>query len=174
MTGSAEPGDTRVSGRGVQLLERRRLAELPSESMLAPARADKEDFHAANLPAASACLKEPTTAKARIVDEPGFDRHEWESEWQALEEQVSDAPAEALPDLDELVARMLAERGYAAADPVVREGDEPEVVAEFLAARETMRLVEEGSDDVSPGDVAAAVNGYRAVFEYLIAKTGTS
>jgi hypothetical protein len=46
------------------------------------------------------------------------------------------------------------------------------VVAEFLAARETMRLVEEGSDDVSPGDVAAAVNGYRAVFEHLIAERG--
>jgi hypothetical protein len=112
--------------------------------------------------------------EARIVDEPGLDRHEWESEWQALEEQVSDAPSEALPDLDDLVARMLAERGYAVADPVVREGDEPEVVAEFLAARETMRLVEEGSDDVSPGDVAAAVNGYRAVFEHLIAEHGAA
>jgi hypothetical protein len=110
--------------------------------------------------------------EARIVDEPGFDRHEWESEWQALEEQVADAPAEALADLDDLVARMLAERGYGVAVDVVREGDEPEVVAEFLAARETMRLVEEGSDDVSPGDVAAAVNGYRAVFEHLIAERG--
>jgi hypothetical protein len=102
------------------------------------------------------------------MDEPGLDRHEWESEWQTLEEQVADAPSEALADLDSLVARMLEERGYAITDPVAREGDEPEIVAEFLAARETTRLVEEGSDDVSPGDVAAAVNGYRNVFQHLL------
>jgi len=39
--------------------------------------------------------------------EPGLDRHEWESQWQALEEQVEDSPAEALPELDSLVAEML-------------------------------------------------------------------
>ena len=106
------------------------------------------------------------------MDEPGLDRHEWESEWQALEEQVADAPAEALSDLDDLVGRMLAGRGYAVVDPIGREGDEPEIVAEFLAARETTRLVEERSDDVSPGDVAAAVNGYRAVYEHVISEHG--
>ena len=104
------------------------------------------------------------------MDEPGLDRHEWESEWQTLEEQVADAPSEALGDLDNLVARMLEVRGYAVSDPVAREGDEPEVVAEFLAARETKQLVEEGSEDVSPGDVAAAVNGYRNVFQHLLAE----
>ena len=106
------------------------------------------------------------------MEEPGIDRHEWESEWQALEEPVADAPAEALSDLDDLVGRMLAERGYAVADRIGREGDEPEIVAEFLAARETTWLVEEGSDDVSPGDVAAAVNGYRAVFEHVMSEHG--
>jgi hypothetical protein len=35
--------------------------------------------------------------------ESGLDRHEWESQWQALEEQLADAPAEALPELDALV-----------------------------------------------------------------------
>ena len=104
------------------------------------------------------------------MTEPGLDRHEWESQWQALEEQVADAPAEALPELDRLVAEMLNERGYALDDPVAREGDDREVVAEFLAAREITRLVEEGSEDVSPGDVAAAVNGYRAIFDYLLAE----
>jgi hypothetical protein len=117
-------------------------------------------------------LKAGAAAKGRIVEEPGIDRHEWESEWQALEEPVADAPAEALSDLDDLVGRMLAERGYAVADRIGREGDEPEIVAEFLAARETTRLVEEGSDDVSPGDVAAAVNGYRAVFEHVMSEHG--
>jgi hypothetical protein len=102
--------------------------------------------------------------------EPGLDRHEWESEWQALEEELADSPAEVLPELDELVARMLAARGFAVSDAVAREGDEQEVVAEFLAARETTRLVETGAEDISPGDVAAAVNGYRAVYEHLLAE----
>src|SRR5436853_1742230 len=102
--------------------------------------------------------------------EPGLDRHEWESQWQALEEQVADSPAEALPELDDLVGQMLEERGYALDDPVAREGDEREVVAEFLAAREIKHLLDEQADGVSPGDVAAAVNGYRSVYEYLIAE----
>ena len=42
--------------------------------------------------------------------EPGLDRHEWETEWQALEPLVVDSPAEALPEVDRLVGRMLAER----------------------------------------------------------------
>jgi hypothetical protein len=100
--------------------------------------------------------------------EPGLDRHEWESEWEALEEQVADAPAESLKELDDLVARMLEARGYGIDDPVAREGDDREIVAEFLAARETTQLVESGSDDVSPGDVAAAINGYRSIYEYLL------
>jgi hypothetical protein len=104
--------------------------------------------------------------------EPGLDRHEWESEWQALEEQLADAPAESLPELDDLVARMLDARGFAVDDPVAVEGDDREIIAEFRAARETTRLVESGSDDVSPGDVAAAINGYRAVIEYLLAERG--
>jgi hypothetical protein len=102
--------------------------------------------------------------------EPGLDRHEWESEWQALEEELSEDPASTLSDVDDLVERMLNERGYAIDDPVAREGDDREIVAEFLAAREITRLVEQGSDDVSPGDVGAAVNGYRAIFDYLIAE----
>jgi len=105
--------------------------------------------------------------------EPGLDRHEWESQWQALEEQLEDAPVEVLPELDSLVARMLEERGYALEDPVAREGDDREVVAEFLAAREGTRLVESASDEVSPGDVAAALNGYRSLYEFLIAERGT-
>jgi hypothetical protein len=107
------------------------------------------------------------------MQEPGLDRHEWESQWQALEEQIADSPAEALSDLDQLVEQMLKERGYALDDPVAREGDDREVVAEFLAAREITRLVEADADDVSPGDVAAAVNGYRSVYEYLIAERST-
>jgi hypothetical protein len=65
---------------------------------------------------------------------------------------------------------MLVERGYSIADPVARDGDDREIVSEFQAAREIARLVGEGSADVSPGDLAAAVNGSRAVVDYLIAE----
>ncbi len=100
--------------------------------------------------------------------EPGLDRHEWESRWQSLEEELEDSPRDVLPELDALVEQMLAERGYAIDDPVAREGDDREVVAEFLAAREITLMLTDNSDSVSPGDLAAAVNGYRSVYEYLI------
>ena len=104
--------------------------------------------------------------------EPGLDRHEWESEYQQLEEEIETAPREALPELRDLVERMLAERGYGVADPVAAEASEPEVLTEFRAARETTRMLERGQE-VGPGDVAAAVNGYRAVYDYLIAERST-
>ncbi len=102
-----------------------------------------------------------------MATEPGLDRHEWESEMQALEPELEDSPSEALPELDDLVARMLAERGYAPDDPVASDGDEPEVLAEFRAARDTKRMLDRG-ENVGPGDIAAAVNGYRAVYDYLL------
>ena len=100
--------------------------------------------------------------------EPGLDRHEWESEWASLEEELADSPADVLPELDDLVARMLDARGYAVSDPVAREGDDRDVIAGFLAAREITRLRADPAQDVSPGDVAAAVNGYRSVYEFLL------
>ena len=100
--------------------------------------------------------------------EPGLDRHEWESEMQALEDQLGESPAEALPELDGLVARMLEETGYEIDDPVIREGDEREVVVEFLAAREITQLADRGENGIGPGDVAAAINGYRAVYDHLV------
>ena len=100
--------------------------------------------------------------------EPGLVRHEWESRWESLAEELEDSPRDVLPELDELVEQMLDERGYALDDPVAREGDDREVVSEFLASRETTQLLRDDPDAVSPGDVGAAVNGYRAVYEYLI------
>jgi hypothetical protein len=109
-----------------------------------------------------------------LVYEPGLDRHDWEGEMQALEEQLSESPAEALPELDALVGRMLDEAGYDLSDPVVREGDEREVVSEFLAAREITQLEERGNAEIGPGDVGAAINGYRAVFDHLVSSRATS
>jgi hypothetical protein len=59
---------------------------------------------------------------------------------------------------------MLEETGYDMTDPV----GEREVVAEYLAAHEIVEAVDRGSGDLSPGDIAAAVNGFRAVFDHLV------
>jgi hypothetical protein len=100
--------------------------------------------------------------------DPGVDRHEWESEWQALDDDLRDDPAGALPELDRLVGRMLEESGYDLTDPVTGEGEEREVVAEYLASHELVEAAERDSDELSPGDVAAAVNGLRAVFDHIV------
>ena len=106
--------------------------------------------------------------------DPGLDRHDWESEWQALDDDLRTDPAQALPELDGLVTRMLEESGYDLTDPVVREGAEREILAEYLAAHEIVETAERDSGDLSPGDVAAAINGYRAVFDHLVTTRATA
>ena len=58
--------------------------------------------------------------------EPGLDRHEWEGEMQALEDEIRESPAEALRELDDLVARMLEETGYV---PTEKYAHGPEILA---------------------------------------------
>ena len=101
------------------------------------------------------------------VREPGPDRREWEIEWQVLEPLVVDSPAEALPELDDLVERMMVERGHPIEEGRVREAPQPEIVAEFLEARRLMTLVENG-ESLAPSDIAAAITGYRNLYEYLL------
>jgi hypothetical protein len=103
-----------------------------------------------------------------VVD-PGLDRHEWEAEWQELEPLVIDSPEEALPELDRLVERMLSARGYPTTEDAARESAEPEIVAEFLEARRITNLVA-GGETVDPGDIGAAVTGYRSLYEFLLAE----
>jgi hypothetical protein len=114
-------------------------------------------------------LKPRRGAQDAFMYDPGLERHEWESEWEALADDIRTNPADALPEIDRLVARMLEESGYDLTDPVVREGEEREVVAEYLASHGILDAVERGSDELSPGDIAAAINGYRAVFEHVAA-----
>jgi hypothetical protein len=66
------------------------------------------------------------------------------------------------------VRRILEEGGFDVTDPVEIDGDERGIMAEYLAAHETTVESERGSDDILPGDVAAAVNGYRAVFAHMV------
>jgi hypothetical protein len=106
------------------------------------------------------------------VVEPGVDRHEWETEWEGLEPLVVDAPAEALPEVDRLIERMLTERGYPTTEEEAHDAAEPEVVAEFLEARRITNLVDAG-ETVDPGDIGAAITAYRSLYELLLAEYGT-
>ncbi|HEV8687367.1 MAG TPA: hypothetical protein VGQ84_08825 [Gaiellaceae bacterium] len=99
--------------------------------------------------------------------EPGLDLHEWESEFSSIEPDFEDDPAGALVELTNLVGRMLTARGFAVDDPVADDGEEPEILATFRAAREVSRLVESDAD-VDPGDVASAINDLRDVYDHLI------
>jgi hypothetical protein len=69
---------------------------------------------------------------------------------------------------------MLEQSGYDLDDPVVVEGDEREVVAEYLAAHETTLALERGAEGFTSGDVAAAINDFRELFDYLTATRGSA
>lgn len=101
------------------------------------------------------------------MEEPGIDRAQWIGEWEALDEDVRDSPAEALGGLDDLVARMMAARGLALAERAGEEAPEHEETREFASAREITRQVDAG-EDVDPGDIAYAVNAYRELYESLL------
>jgi hypothetical protein len=104
--------------------------------------------------------------------EPGLDRHDWETEWQTLEPLVVDAPAEALPEVDRLIERMLVQRGYPTTEEQALEAADhvrAGYVAEFLEARRITNLVE-GGEAVDPGDIGAAITGYRNLYELLLAE----
>src|SRR5579862_9544615 len=110
-------------------------------------------------------LRARSPAQDHAMDDPGLNRHEWESEWESLEDDLRTDPANALPELDRLVSRMLEESGYDVTDPV--DGEDREVIAEYISAHDIVVAVGLDSAELSPGDVAAAINGYRAVFDHL-------
>lgn len=102
------------------------------------------------------------------MKEPGLDQHEWTSRFESIEQDLRDDVQGGLPELRRLVEEMLAARGYAPDDPVAREGDDPEVLATYEAARElSLRCETEGAD---PSDIGEAVRGFTAVYEYLTAE----
>lgn len=64
----------------------------------------------------------------------GGDRHAWQSEYEGLAEDLRTEPADALPELLDLVERMLGAAGYQENVPGAQ--DEPEVVVVLERARE--------------------------------------
>ena len=101
------------------------------------------------------------------MEEPGLDRHEWETEWQDLEERLADDPYDALFELDDLIARMMEARGLPLTEEEGEEQVEPETVRQFTEARRIAQRLA-GGDTVDPGDVGFAVNSYRELYGLLL------
>jgi hypothetical protein len=99
--------------------------------------------------------------------EPGLDRHLWQSWWEQFEDDVQTSPADSLGELDGLILQMLDARGYAIEDPVVSEGDDRDIVADYQAANEIMQAVNDGKD-IEKEDIDRAIANYRELYEYLI------
>ena len=91
------------------------------------------------------------------MHEPGLDLHEWETRWQQLVEVARESPADATAEIDRLLEEMLGERGMLESDSEARK--------QFDAARDMLRRYERGG--AGAGDLAAALNGYREVYELL-------
>jgi hypothetical protein len=98
--------------------------------------------------------------------EPGLDLHEWQTRWQELQDLAADEPAETLPEIVRFVEQMLRERGIPLDDPVTAEGDDPDIIRDFLAAREVANAVEAGTAE--PEDVVVALDNLREIYEYLV------
>jgi hypothetical protein len=96
--------------------------------------------------------------------EPGLDRHDWESQWASLEDDLHDSPLETLPEMERLLVQMLEEVGLDPDTP--RQESEPEILAEFRAGRELRAQAE--AEGGSPGDAGAAIESFRAVYETLL------
>src|SRR5215218_6551322 len=56
------------------------------------------------------------------MQEPGLDRHEWESEWASLEEDFEADPFNSLRQVHALITRILKERRILDENLVVKEG----------------------------------------------------
>jgi hypothetical protein len=97
--------------------------------------------------------------------EPGLDLHEWETRWAELQDAVADDPVQALPDVARLIEQMLRERGFQLDEPVTAEGEDADMIADYLAAREVARAAQEAQVDLE--DVEVALDDLREIYDYI-------
>jgi uncharacterized protein (UPF0297 family) len=100
------------------------------------------------------------------MSDPGLDLHEWETRWAELQELAENAPDEALPEIVRAVEEMLTERGYNLENPVAVEGEDPDLVRDFLAAREIARAAE--TTEVEREDIETALEDLAEIHDYII------
>jgi len=100
--------------------------------------------------------------------EPGLDLHEWETRWQELQELAAEAPDETLPEIVRFIEQVLREQQYQLDNPVVVEGEDRDIVADFLSAREIADTVEAGAAE--PEDVIVGLENLREIYDYVVAE----
>ena len=103
------------------------------------------------------------------MQEPGLDRHEWESEWASLEEDFDSDPFNSLRSVNALITRMLKERSIVDENLVVREGADPDLVRSWEASAELVRRLD-AELDVEEADVREALENYRELFQTLVSE----
>lgn len=101
-----------------------------------------------------------------MVLEPGLDLHEWETRWQELQDLAAEEPDQTLAEIVRFVEQMLRERGYDLENPVVVEGEDPDIVRDFIAARELAAAVEAGTGE--PDDVQVALENLTEIHDYIV------
>jgi hypothetical protein len=101
------------------------------------------------------------------MQEPGLDRHEWESEWASFEEDFDSDPSNSLRYVHELIGRMLKEREILDDSFVAKEGADPELLRPYEAGAELVRKID-AQVDVEEADVREALENYRELFRTLV------
>ena len=100
------------------------------------------------------------------MTDPGLDLQGWETRWSDLEDQVADAPDEALPEVVRLVEEMLTDRGFDFENPVVVEDESRDIVSDFLAARDIARAAE--TTKLDQEDIQTALDDLTEIHDYLV------
>jgi hypothetical protein len=95
----------------------------------------------------------------------GDDRHAWETEYEALADDLRTDPADALSELLDLVERMLRAAGYE--DGVPGAPDEPEVGVVLDRAREVVER-NDGGTAVDNDDALQAAAELRSLYHRLL------
>jgi hypothetical protein len=103
------------------------------------------------------------------MQEPGLDRHEWESEWASLEEDFDADPFNSLRYVHALITRMLKERRILDENLVVKEGVDPDLIRPWEAGSELVRRLD-AELDVEEADVREALENYRDLFQTLVSE----
>ena len=100
------------------------------------------------------------------MTDPGLDLQGWETRWSDLQDQVADAPDEALPEVVRLVEEMLTDRGFDFENPVVVEDESRDIVSDFLAARDIARAAE--TTKLDQEDIQTALDDLAEIHDYLV------
>jgi hypothetical protein len=103
-----------------------------------------------------------------MASEPGLDVHDWQTEWVSLEDDLADSPETALPQVHELITRMLRERQVVDESLVALEGADPDSVRTWEAGRDLVARLADPDLEVERQDVLDQIEEYRTLVESLL------